>query len=71
MTRQGAGHHVFVDETKRRGLVMVGVQVALDDLARTRSTEPLLWAADAVAWCVVHAGWREQVAPVVQRRHAL
>lgn len=36
-----------------------------------KAAEPLLWVADAVAWCVVHAGWREQVAPLVQRRQVL
>lgn len=31
-------------------------------------SEPLLWAADAVAWCWVHQGsWRSAVQPLVGR----
>jgi hypothetical protein len=79
-TRSGAPH-LFVDETKRSGYLVVAATVPSAELTTARRAirslllryehlraheECLLSVPDAVAWCWSHrSGWRERVRGIV------
>jgi hypothetical protein len=42
------------------------VQDTLTYLHEPKRSEPLLWIADAAAWCWTHPEWRPRITPIVR-----
>jgi hypothetical protein len=36
-----------------------------------KRSEPLLWIADAAAWCWTHQGWRARIQPIINIVHTV
>lgn len=49
-----------------RAVRRFGVEGELQYRHVPKRNEPMLWAADAAAWCWTHAGWKELIAPKVR-----
>ncbi len=49
----------------------VGIEDALTYVHLPKRAEPLLWIADAAAWCWTHPTWRDKIRPIIGAVHVL